>query len=114
LQEAGYEVPRQVSVIGFDNTANCTWLRPYLTTVDARLADVGAASVDMLLAQCAAPALPLATTDTTVTLPTSLVVRVSTAAPPASSPRATGRSGHKTVPQHISTIATASGNASTP
>lgn len=34
LHEAGYEIPRDVSVVGFDNTHLCEFLNPPLTTVN--------------------------------------------------------------------------------
>lgn len=75
-QELGLRVPQDLSVIGFDNVpeaANCT---PPLTTVAQPLHRMGAEALRMLLD------LLLGTpVDTHLQLPTSLVVRASTAPP---------------------------------
>jgi LacI family transcriptional regulator, repressor for deo operon, udp, cdd, tsx, nupC, and nupG len=76
LQRARVAVPRQVSVVGFDNIFGSDFCTPALTTVAAPLRALGAAGVRRLLAQLggakARPAQP-------EVLPVRLVVRASTA-----------------------------------
>jgi len=76
LQRARVPVPRQVSVVGFDNIFGSDFCTPALTTVAAPLRALGAAGVRRLLAQLggakARPAQP-------EVLPVRLVVRASTA-----------------------------------
>lgn len=80
LQENGYDVPGDVSVVGFDNIAPSNWVRPRLTTVDVGQERVGARAVEVLLDRISNPA---AQAEQSVTvLPTELVVRESTAPAP--------------------------------
>src|SRR5829696_2609374 len=76
LRRARVPVPRQVSVVGFDNIFGSDFCTPALTTVAAPLRALGAAGVRRLLAQLggakARPAQP-------EVLPVRLVVRASTA-----------------------------------
>ena len=51
LQRAGVPVPREVSVVGFDNIFGSDFCTPALTTVAAPLRALGAAGVRRLLAQ---------------------------------------------------------------
>ncbi|CAM5408925.1 HTH-type transcriptional repressor PurR [Streptomyces tendae] len=51
-QRAGLAVPRDVSVVGYDNLPLGSWLHPRLTTVDQQVQRVGAAAARMLLALC--------------------------------------------------------------
>jgi DNA-binding LacI/PurR family transcriptional regulator len=81
LRNAGIRVPEDVSVIGFDSTDECDIALPRLTSVRVPLEDVGAKAARMLLRQIeggenGGPGKPV-----TVTLPTKLVVRDSTAPP---------------------------------
>ncbi|WP_231956726.1 MULTISPECIES: LacI family DNA-binding transcriptional regulator [unclassified Actinoplanes] len=77
LHERGRRVPRDVSVVGFDDIADASSYLPPLTTVHQDFAEVGRRCVQALLDQIAAgPAAP-----GTDLVPTHLVVRGSTAAP---------------------------------
>jgi LacI family transcriptional regulator len=74
----GYSVPRDVSIVGFDNIAQSAVMHPQLTTVHQPLRDMGRTAAELLLS---------AIMDATdfeahcVELPTHLIVRQSTAAP---------------------------------
>lgn len=78
LQRARVPVPRQVSIVGFDNIFGSDFCTPALTTVAAPLRALGAAGVRRLLAQLGGaipwPGRP-------EVLPVRLVVRASTAQP---------------------------------
>jgi LacI family transcriptional regulator len=76
LTARGLRVPREVSVIGFDNIFAAELVTPALTTVAAPLHAMGQTAVRTLLALVAG-AEPRVTEP--VTLPTQLVVRASTA-----------------------------------
>lgn len=78
LQERGLKIPDDISVVGFDDLPIASQLHPALTTVRQPIEEMGRAAVNTLLALIAG--LPAATAQ--VTLPTELVVRQSTAAPP--------------------------------
>lgn len=75
VREAGLEVPRDVSVIGFDNIALCEVVTPPLTTVHQPLDELMKAAVELLLARLeqkrSGPA-------SHVTLPAKLILRGST------------------------------------
>ncbi len=49
LREEGYEVPRDVSVMGFDSTALCEMCSPRLTSVHLPLEQIGAMAAELLL-----------------------------------------------------------------
>jgi LacI family transcriptional regulator len=72
------DVPRDLSVAGFDDFDFATMVRPSLTTVRVDFAEMGewAAEVLITIAEGGEPA-------AVVTLPTTLLVRESTAPPPA-------------------------------
>ncbi len=79
LNERGRRVPEDVSVVGFDDIAEAASFIPPLTTVHQDFAEVGRRCVDGVLRQIRNNA-----TEYGVTLvPTRLVVRDSTAPPPA-------------------------------
>lgn len=80
LHAAGYRVPEDFSVVGFDNTIASDLVTPTLTTVAAPLVKLGAVAVQNVLA-LAAGATHRAPEPTVV--PVRLVVRKSTAPPPA-------------------------------
>ncbi|MFI1735655.1 LacI family DNA-binding transcriptional regulator [Streptomyces acidicola] len=52
VQRAGHRVPRDMSVVGYDNLPLGSWLHPRLTTVDQRVQQVGAAAARLLLGLC--------------------------------------------------------------
>lgn len=79
LHERGCGVPDQVSVVGFDDMAEASHFWPPLTTVHQHFEDVGRHSVDRLVRGITQGLVASAT----VLVPTRLVVRASTAAPPA-------------------------------
>jgi LacI family transcriptional regulator, repressor for deo operon, udp, cdd, tsx, nupC, and nupG len=76
LQHARVAVPRQVSIVGFDNIFGSDFCTPALTTVAAPLRSLGAAGVRQLLAELggAAPR-----TGRPLVLPVQLIARASTA-----------------------------------
>jgi DNA-binding LacI/PurR family transcriptional regulator len=49
LQEAGWRVPEDVSVVGFDGTELCEYARPRLTSVEISLHELGRAATELLL-----------------------------------------------------------------
>lgn len=51
LLEAGWSLPDQLSICGFDNIDACRWVSPTLTTVDQRLAVQVDLAVDLLTAR---------------------------------------------------------------
>ncbi|GGM37441.1 LacI family DNA-binding transcriptional regulator [Promicromonospora citrea] len=78
LREAGLSVPRDVSLVGFDDLPVAPWIDPALTTVRQPLAEMGATAVDLVHRARTASGHTLRTE-----LATSLVLRDSTAPPPA-------------------------------
>jgi LacI family transcriptional regulator len=77
-RELGLEVPRDLSVVGFDDVAEAAWSAPPLTTVRQPLREMGRCAVRQLLALLDDPRQP----PTRLALETELVVRASTAPPP--------------------------------
>ena len=73
LRQGGVDVPRQMSVIGFDDIAACTICAPPLTTIAADRAGIGATAVSMVL-EPGEPSSRL--------LPVGLTLRASTGPPP--------------------------------
>lgn len=82
----GVEVPREVSVVGFDNIAEASLIRPRLTTMAAPQVTLGATAVNHLLRQRRQP-VALDQGDP-VLLPVRLMVRESTG--PARAPNGSG------------------------
>jgi LacI family repressor for deo operon, udp, cdd, tsx, nupC, and nupG len=76
FHSAGARVPRDVSVVGFDNVQFAGLVTPGLTTVAAPLKLMGATAVEHLLASMGSPR---AGRRRPIVLPTQLVVRASTA-----------------------------------
>jgi LacI family transcriptional regulator len=74
VSEAGYAVPQDVSVVGFDNIREGELVSPQLTTIAAPLFSLGSAAVNHLLKSTRAPR----RSPQTVVLPARLVVRGST------------------------------------
>lgn len=75
MDEAKRRVPRDVSVVGFDDIAVAGYLKPPLTTINQPYDTLARAAVDQLLAAIEDEA------HTTVTIAPKLVSRSSTAAP---------------------------------
>ncbi len=82
-EELGLDVPGDVSVVGFDDSPLARRLRPQLTTVRQDLAEKGRVSAAELNRVMAARREGATTTPRHIDLPTTLVVRDSTAPPPA-------------------------------
>jgi DNA-binding LacI/PurR family transcriptional regulator len=49
LHEAGYEIPRQVSVVGFDDIPEAQYFTPPLTTVRQDFGEIGRSSLRLML-----------------------------------------------------------------
>lgn len=79
LNEHGRRVPEDVSVVGFDDIPEAASFMPPLTTIHQDFAEVGRRCVDGVLRQIRDDAAEQGTT----LVPTRLVVRGSTAPPPA-------------------------------
>jgi DNA-binding LacI/PurR family transcriptional regulator len=79
LHERGLSVPGDVSVVGFDDMAEAQAFWPPLTTVHQDFAEIGRRSIQMLLREIEDSTRGVGTT----IVPTSLVVRESTAPPRA-------------------------------
>jgi DNA-binding LacI/PurR family transcriptional regulator len=78
LHEQGRAVPTDVSVVGFDDMAESAHFWPPLTTVRQHFDGVAHRAVDVLLAEITSGA----RTTTPIIVPTTLVLRSSTAPPP--------------------------------
>jgi LacI family transcriptional regulator len=75
-QEAGVEVPRQMSIVGFDDLPISQYAHPQLTTVRVPAVDMGHRAAEVLMEAIEGAARPKH-----IELPTDLIVRRSTAAP---------------------------------
>ncbi|EOX7765777.1 LacI family DNA-binding transcriptional regulator [Enterobacter hormaechei] len=91
--EKGVAVPGQISVVGFDDTADSAWFSPPLTTVRQAFREAGERSVEWLLAT-ARHAEPWQQQ-----LPVTLIVRHSTA------PRAVQQADREELAQQLRTLA---------
>ena len=78
-RERGLRVPEDVSVLGFDDMRHATIVAPALTTIRQPLAEMGRAAIGLLSRLLDDPGYE----PRHVELPTRLVVRESTASPPA-------------------------------
>ncbi|MER7456668.1 LacI family DNA-binding transcriptional regulator [Micromonospora sp. NPDC126480] len=78
-RQRGLRVPEDLSVIGYDNLPLAAWTEPALTTVNQPLRDMAGIATQMLLDLARANELATSRID----LVTELVVRESTAPPPA-------------------------------
>jgi DNA-binding LacI/PurR family transcriptional regulator len=78
VAEAGLQVPRDVSVVGFDNIRDAGLVRPQLTTIASPLVSLGSAAVNHLLKTGVAPV----RRDQAVILPARVVLRESTGPAP--------------------------------
>ncbi|ORM72422.1 hypothetical protein HA44_20380 [Mixta gaviniae] len=77
LSEAGLRVPDDVSVIGYDDTADSACFIPPLTTIKQDFRTLGKNSVERMIEMIHQPDAPIRSD----LLPVSLVVRKTTAAP---------------------------------
>ena len=73
LKEAGYRIPEDISIIGYDNLALCLVSDPPLTSVSVSQADIGRMGVKILLYKIE----ELTTSDLMMTVGTDLVIRSS-------------------------------------
>lgn len=80
LREAGARVPRDLSVVGFNDIPLAGLLEPALTTVRVPQSEMGVAGAGLLIDHLEGRPID----DVRITLPTQLVVRASTSAPGAS------------------------------
>jgi LacI family transcriptional regulator len=84
LAEAGVEVPREMSVTGFDDIPIARYVAPPLTTIRVDIADLGRRAFALLLDAIRQPAAPAASSATAARrdcLATNLVVRRSSCSP---------------------------------
>ncbi|MEF2070277.1 LacI family DNA-binding transcriptional regulator [Consotaella aegiceratis] len=77
IHDAGLDVPRDISIVGFDDIPLVGQLRPGLTTIRQPLTQMGRTAVKMLLEMIVSPA----SAPPSATVPIQLIVRGSTAAP---------------------------------
>jgi DNA-binding LacI/PurR family transcriptional regulator len=78
-QEAGIDIPGQLSIVGHDNLEICAYLTPALTSMEMPLHAIGVTAMEMLLHQIESGRRTPATT----MLPVPLRIRESTASPAA-------------------------------
>ena len=79
LSEAGWRVPEQVSVAGFDSTEAGRYFQPQITSVEVPLREIGAAAMELLLRQIRGEAIRASTT----VLPARVLPGGTTSRPPA-------------------------------
>lgn len=75
--EFGLEIPRDLSVIGFDNLREAAHLSPPLTTVDQFVEKIGMVATEMLITLAKGESLSIE--NNLYTIPTQLVIRASCA-----------------------------------
>lgn len=78
IREAGLELPRDISVVGFDDIRLCEVVTPTLTSVQQPLDELMRSAVELLLARLEQKQVGPATH---ITLPAKLIVRSSAAGP---------------------------------
>ncbi|CAG0947673.1 Catabolite control protein A [Anaerolineae bacterium] len=79
IRECGLKIPDDISIVGFDDMPWASLLQPPLTAVAQPTYELGQKSAELLLARLNEPDIPVAH----LQLDTTLIVRGSTAAPPA-------------------------------
>ncbi len=79
----GLRVPRDLSVVGFDDVPEAQWAVPALTTIHQPIAEIGAVAVRLLMQVPELGAMSDARDINRVDLSTALVVRGSTGPPPS-------------------------------
>jgi LacI family transcriptional regulator len=77
IDEAGYRIPEDISVIGFDDVPEASYFRPRLTTVRQPLREMGELATRMLVERIGNKTLPVEQ----VELPTQLIIRDSCQSP---------------------------------
>lgn len=77
VQEAGCRVPADVSIVGFDDIPEASYMRPMLTTVRQPLRSMGQVATRILIERIEDPTLPTKR----VEFPTELIVRESCQSP---------------------------------
>jgi LacI family repressor for deo operon, udp, cdd, tsx, nupC, and nupG len=82
-ERCGIEVPRQLSICGFDGLFFAPFLKIPLTTVHQPRTEIGRQAMEMLLSRLRAEDVRNAQGQNTVKIKGRLVVRGSTAPPPA-------------------------------
>jgi LacI family transcriptional regulator len=75
--EAGWRVPEDISVMGFDDIPEASYMRPMLTTIRQPLRNMGQAATRILIERIEDPTLPTKR----VEFPTELIVRESCQSP---------------------------------
>ncbi|MCZ4060778.1 LacI family DNA-binding transcriptional regulator [Pantoea sp. LMR881] len=75
LHQYGVRIPAEMSLVGYDDTAESAWYQPPLTTVRQDLQRLGEASVEQIVSRLAGSETPA------LALETKLIVRETTAAP---------------------------------
>ncbi|MCR9269825.1 MAG: LacI family DNA-binding transcriptional regulator [Henriciella sp.] len=79
--QAGLRVPQDVSIVGFDDTANASALWPPLTTVRQPIRDMASSAIEILARRVAQSKAKVPTRTENLTLDHELVIRQSAAAP---------------------------------
>lgn len=80
-KELGLEIPRDLSVVGFDNLREATYLKPPLTTIDQSIEKMGAMATELIVKLVKGEPLPInpAEEGHLYKIPTQLVIRDSCA-----------------------------------
>jgi DNA-binding LacI/PurR family transcriptional regulator len=86
LREKGFRVPQDISVVGFDDIQSAAFQNPALTTVRQPLHQMGKIAAETLLRRIARP--DLVSSPRQITVEPEIMVRESSAAPPARTPSA--------------------------
>ena len=59
IQQLGYDIPRDISIVGFDDSDICTLLKPHLTSVHADFKGMAKVTVNQLMNMIEDPSLPV-------------------------------------------------------